>query len=161
METIRKEFKEFVLSEKNTIDLNILVDEFDFSIPDCAKSFYHELFENRVTSRKIQDSYVELTLEAPLKEGFLYFNALFEMATLKALKFTFSKNHKRKIQELAYPFNIFFVLFGNIRYYKEDLSEFEKIYDKYKFGWLRSHYDDILFFPIKDFRFSYKDMRVL
>jgi hypothetical protein len=83
------------------------------------------------------------------------------MATLKEIRFEFSRNYKRKIQELYSPFNIFFALFGHIDYKQKDFVYFEDLKHKYKFGWFKLRYDDVLFFPLEDFIFSYKNMKVL
>ena len=164
MEALREKFKKFVLSEEILFDFNILIDEFDFSIPDYVKSFYHELFVNPLTSRKLKDSYIKITLELPIIElggDYLFFNALFEMTTLKEIKFVFSRNYKKQIQELYSPFNIFFALLGNINCKQKDFVYFEELKKKYKFGWFKLRYDDVLFFPLEDFIFSYKNMKVL
>jgi len=163
MEGLKEKFKNFVLYEESLFDLNILIDEFDFTIPDYVESFYHELFINPATSRKVNDSYIKLTLELPFFEDgeFLFFNALFEMTTLKEIKFEFSKNYNKKIKELYSPFNIFFVLFGHVEYDQKDFNHFEALKKKYRFGWLKSRYDDMFFFPLEDFVFSYKNMKVL
>jgi len=159
METLRKRFKEFVLSEEDMLDLNILVDEFDFTIPDYVENFYHELFENKVTSPRIKNGYIKLMLEVPIEERVLFFNAHFEMETLKELRLTFSKNYVRQIQELSHPFNIFFVFFGRIVSY--DSPHLKDLRNRYKFGWLELYYDTAFFFPLENFKFSYKDMKVL
>jgi hypothetical protein len=164
METLREKFKKFVLSEESLFNFNILIDEFDFTIPHYIESFYHELFVNPLTSRKIKDSYIKITLELPIIElggEYLFFNALFEMATLKEIKFVSSINYKKQIQELYSPFNIFFALLGNINCKQKDFVYFEELKKKYKFGWFKLRYDDVLFFPLEDFVFSYKNMKVL
>jgi hypothetical protein len=164
METLREKFKKLVLSEESLFNFNILIDEFDFSIPHYIESFYHELFVNPLTSRKLKDSYIKITLELPIIElggDYLFFNALFEMTTLKEIKFEFSRNYKKQIQELYSSFNIFFALFGNIDYKQKDFVYFEELESKYKFGWLRLRYYDALFFPLEDFIFSYKNMKFL
>jgi len=163
-EALREKFKKFVLSEESLFGFNILIDEFDFTIPDYVESFYHELFTNPITSGKVKNSYIKITLELPIIElggNFLFFNALFEMTTLKEIKFEFSRNYKRQIQELYSPFNIFFELFGNIDYNQKGFVYFNELKSKYKFGWLKFHYYDVFFFPLEDFIFSYKNMKVL
>jgi hypothetical protein len=164
LEGLKERFRKFVLSEKSLFNFDIVIDEFDFTIPHYIESFYHELFVNPLTSRKVKDSYIKITLEPLIEElggNFLFFNALFEMVTLKEIKFEFSKNYKKQIQELYSPLNIFFVLFGNIGYEQKDIVYFEELKKKYKFGWFKLRYDDVLFFPLEDFIFSYKNMKVL
>ncbi len=170
METLKEKFKKFVYSEESLFNLDILVDEFDFTIPDCIERFYYELFRNPATSKKVKGGWIKLTLEAPFKETgeILYFNAVFDMETLKEIKLEFAKNYKRQIQELRSLFNIFFVLNGLIDYDKdrihlENLGNVCK-FGIFGFGWLKFRYDDVLFFPLEDFKFSYfsiKDMKVL
>jgi hypothetical protein len=162
MEAIKEKFKEFVHSEQSLFALDILVDEFDFTIPDYIESFYHELFTNPATSRKVKDGFIEINLEVPIDNGeFLFFGSFFEMSTSEDKRFEFSVNFKRKIKELSCYFNIFFFLFGNIKEGDEDFPHFKELKSKYKFGWFKLHYDDVLFFPLKDYKFSYKNMKVL
>jgi hypothetical protein len=77
METIREEFKEFVLSEKTVLDLDILIYEFDFDFPNNVENFYYEAFIDKET-RRFENGHVRLILEVPVETGeFLLFNALF------------------------------------------------------------------------------------
>jgi len=163
LEKLKEKFKKFVLSEESPFSFNIVIDDFDFKITDYVESFYCELFTNPITSRKVKDSYIKLTLELPIIElgDYLFFNALFEMTTLKEVKFEFSRNYKKQIQELYSPFNIFFALLGKIDYEQKEFAYFEDLKKRYKFGWFKLRYEDVLFFPLEDFIFSYKNMKVL
>ncbi len=167
MKLIKEKFKRFVHSEESLFNLNILVDEFDFTIPDCVERFYYELFRNPATFKKAKKGWIELTLEVPVEEigGVLCFNAIFEMETLKEIKLEFSKNYKRQIPELSSLFNIFFVLNGLIDY-ERDKVHLERLgsvckFGTWGFGWLKFRYNDVLFFPLENYTFSYKNMKVL